>query len=128
MKWSLLVLIVVIGCGSPTAPGPDPEITPFAASGTVERTGEHAWQVVILPGPVSDPPPKAGCATIEYRLGEERGRGVCRASLTTDLPDPYLEVTVFVMRGERVTGGVLGGRVPSEYDDIAPLEVVLADQ
>jgi len=127
MKWSLLVLIVVIGCGSPTAPSPDPA-TFFTASGTVQRTGEHAWRVVILPGPDSDHPPKAGCAILEYRLGEERGRGVCRVSVTADLPDPYLEVTVFVTRGERVTGGVLGGPVPSQYGDIVPLEVVLADQ
>ena len=127
MKWSLLVLIVVIGCGSPTAPSPDPA-TFFTASGTVQRTGEHAWRVVILPGPDTDLPAKAGCARLEYRLGDLRGRGVCRVSVTTDLSDPYLEVTVFVTQGERVTGGVLGGRVPSQYGDIARLEVVLADQ
>jgi hypothetical protein len=112
MKWSLLVLIVVLGCGSPTTPGPDSEITPFAASGTVERTGEHAWRVEILPGTDSDHAPKAGCASLEYRLGDQRGRGVCRVSVTADLPDPYLEVTVFVTQNDRVTSGVLGGRVP----------------
>jgi hypothetical protein len=127
MKWSLLVFIVVIGCGSPTLPSPDP-VTSFAASGTVQRTGMHAWRVVILPGPDSDPIPKADCATLDYRLGNLRGRGVCRVSVTTDLSDPYLEVTVFVTQGERVTAGVLGGQVPSQYGDIARLEVVLADQ
>jgi hypothetical protein len=127
MKWYLLVLIVVIGCGSPTLPSPDP-VTSFAASGTVQRTGGHAWRVVIVPGPDSDPLPKTGCAALEYRLGDLRGRGVCRVSVTTDLSDPYLQVTVFVTRGERVTAGVLGGQVPSQYGDITQLEVVLADQ
>ena len=127
MKWSLLVLIVVIGCGSPTAPSPDP-VASFVASGTVQRTGGHAWRVVILPGPDTDLPANAGCPTLEYRLGDLRGRGVCRASVTTDLSDPYLEVTVFVTRGERVTGGVLGGRVPTQYGEVVRLEVVLADQ
>jgi hypothetical protein len=128
VKLTLLFLVVAIGCGTPTAPTSYP-VPFFTASGTVERVGEHAWRVLILPGPDRDLLTAGECATLDYRLGDLRGQGVCQASVTTDLTEqPYLEVTVFVTRGQRVTSGVLGGPVPTHYRDIARLEVVLADQ